>query len=496
MDNFNNEKEIAAIAALDYVKDGMILGVGSGSTVIYFIEALGERVKKGMKITAVPTSSETKVLCKKNGITVWEDNVAPLSIDLTVDGADEFDSDLNLIKGGGGCLLLEKIVAVASQKLLIIVDSRKQVSNLGKTFLLPVEVIPYGKNYVESKMKELKIDSVLRLDKNSEPFLTDKNNYILDCKTGSILNPKQLCQNIKNIVGVVESGIFADMADIVLMGKNEKVTTFYKRSEIVPEEVQNSTMEKIFEKLKTSKEKGEIPVVELDLDMTTFSPSARAKMALIEVANQYNIEEFRNPIFDILPGYTREAWINFISRNQFPKRYPELAWLGNKDGVGGKSVYSVFHTKFWETELLKTDSLTNGLAGINGFVEKVKKYGGKVVLISGRWKEEQIAPTKVILKDHGLGDIPLLIGNKGHDSKVPIGDAEIKALFQVEIRKNYGVPAVIIDDRLANRKAVCDANLGNDMLSVGISIPGFTYDEEITSVDLKISTFNVDLQTK
>lgn len=166
-----------------------------------------------------------------------------------------------------------------------------------------------------------------------------------------------------------------------------------------------------------------------------------------------------------------------------------MRWLGEKDGNDGTgSIYSAFHTRFWETQLLHTDTLTKGLTE---WIPTLQTAGATVVFVSGRWKEEQFEPTREVLKTGGIGDVPLLIGNPGHDGSNPVSDSEIKAMHQAEIREKYGVPAVIIDDRMENRDAVIGANPGIEMLSVGCAVPGFTYDQETAGIEWKLSTFEI-----
>lgn len=488
MADFEKEKALAAKEAVKYIEEGMVVGVGSGTTTAYFIQYLGERVRDGLNIIAVPTSDATMELCKQQGIPLVTENV-PSRIDITVDGADEFDSQLRLIKGGGGDLLHEKIIASATKREIIIVDSRKYVDVLGSTFALPVEVIRFAWHKVAQTIKLYGGEPVLRLKADKTCFVTDEGNYILDCKFNGITDPAGLLNVLSNIPGLVESGLFINMASEVIMGKGDKVVYFTRqcdKSEVIEESVQADTMKKLFKKIDQVAKKGGKPVVEIDLDLTAFVPSLRTIKALKAAGEKYGIYEFLNPEknFDLLPGYTREAWINFLSRNKLPQKYPKLRWLGNKDGTGAEAnVYSAFHTSFWKTEWLCEDKLAEGLVP---FVKEVERHGGTVVFISGRWEEEQFEPTREVLKQGGIRDFNLLIGNPQHDK---VGDAESKALKQPEIRKKYGTPVAIIDDRLDNRNAVCTANPGIDMLGIGISIPDFTYDEEVTGVQLKLSTF-------
>lgn len=488
--NYDKEKQLAAKAAVEYVKDNMILGVGSGTTVKYFIDALSEKVKNGLKIKAVPTSKETRKLCEEGGIECFSEKAVPEKIDLTIDGADEFDAKLNMIKGGGGCLLWEKIVASVSESEIIIVDSSKKTDILGKKFHLPIEVIPYAVDAVQKKLEDMSITSVVRTTKTGDIFITDEGNYILDCNTGEILDIEGLLRDLQEITGVVENGLFVQMADIVIEGNGDTINKYSAISPIITQNKQKNTLESIDEKVAEYREKGIVPVIELDLDLTTFVPYERTILALRAAGERYDISEFKNPVFDLLPGYTREAWINFISRNKLVEKYPSLRWIGEKDGKDGDSVYSIFHTTFWKTDYLKYDTLTSGLAD---FIRKMQKKGAVVVFVSGRWKEEQVEPTKYVLKKGKLKDVPLLIGNPRHDGENPISDSQIKALHQAEIREKYGMPAVIIDDRKENREAVCEANPECEMLSVGCSISGFSFDEETSGIEFAISNFSDDL---
>ncbi|NKW96565.1 hypothetical protein [Bacillus toyonensis] len=164
--------------------------------------------------------------------------------------------------------------------------------------------------------------------------------------------------------------------------------------------------------------------------------------------------------------------------------------MGPKDGTGSKaSVYSVFHIAFWSTNWLEEDVLTEGLLN---FISEIKNRGAIPIFISGRWEEEQFEPTREVLKRNGIKNPILIIGKPIQNGKEALSDAENKAMRQKEIREKYGKPIAFIDDRLENRIAVCKANSDIDMLSIGISLPGFTYDEEITGVQNKISTFEFE----
>ena len=222
-------KKAAAIEALRFVKPGMNIGLGTGSTANHFIEALSIKVKEGLDIKGVPTSRASKELAEKLGITLTNLD-AQARIDLTVDGADEFDSEFRLIKGGGGALLFEKIVASSSRLMVVIADESKKVKKLGK-FPLPVEIMRFGTKATAWKMERalvhLKLDAkmVLRL-KDGKPFVTDGGHFIIDCTTGAIPEPERLETLLNSIPGVVETGLFIGLCGIVLMGTPKGVTEF------------------------------------------------------------------------------------------------------------------------------------------------------------------------------------------------------------------------------------------------------------------------------
>lgn len=219
MDPITREKTLAATAAVSLIKSGMVVGLGSGSTAEIAVQLLGEKVKNGMQITGVPSSTATKKLAQALNIPLISDAV-PASVDITIDGADEFDENLNLIKGGGGALLHEKIVASASRELIIIVDSRKSARPLGSTFHLPVEVIPYAHIVVEQTLRQLGSTPQLR-GNNGKPFVTDEGNYIFDCNFNTIADPHKLAGDISQIPGVVEHGLFIGMASKIIIGSGE-----------------------------------------------------------------------------------------------------------------------------------------------------------------------------------------------------------------------------------------------------------------------------------
>lgn len=212
----NEIKQKVSEEAVQLIQHDMIVGIGSGSTVDYFIIELGKKVKQGLKCIAVPASTETFSLAKQQGITLVELNEVS-TIDLTIDGADEIDQQLQLIKGGGGALLQEKMVAAASKQLVIIADNSKLKPTLG-TFPLPVEVIPYGWKQLERHIHErYGIKTMLR-QKNSETYITDHGHYILDCHFDEIKKPDELNQSLHLIPGIIETGLFINMCNMAIIG--------------------------------------------------------------------------------------------------------------------------------------------------------------------------------------------------------------------------------------------------------------------------------------
>jgi ribose 5-phosphate isomerase A len=209
-------KQLVGEAGAELVQDNMVIGMGSGSTVFYFIEALAKKIQAGLTCKAVPTSSQTRELALERGIHITELNDVS-SIDLAVDGADEIDPSLELIKGGGGFLLQEKMVAAASKQLVIIIDNSKLKPQLGD-FPLPIEVVPYGWKQVQHKIHELyNVRSALRM-KNDRPYLTDHGHYILDAYFKKIEDPAAINIALHLIAGVAETGLFVNMCQKAIIG--------------------------------------------------------------------------------------------------------------------------------------------------------------------------------------------------------------------------------------------------------------------------------------
>lgn len=211
----NEHKRAAAEKALELVRDGMLLGLGSGTTALYFTEGVGRLVAEGMKVRAVPTSRATAELAAANGITVVEDLVG--QIDLAVDGADEVDADLSLIKGRGGALFREKLVATAAKRFVVVVDESKIVEKLGAG-VLPVEVLPFLWRITAERLAELCSGLKLR-GGEEEPYVTDNGNLILDLSfEDGIADADALATSLKAMTGVVEHGLFIGLAGECIVG--------------------------------------------------------------------------------------------------------------------------------------------------------------------------------------------------------------------------------------------------------------------------------------
>jgi ribose 5-phosphate isomerase A len=223
-------KKQAAEKAVQYIEEGMVVGLGTGSTVEFAIKKIGELVGNGLKIKGIPTSLKTKRLATELKIPLI-DLEEHTEIDVTIDGADEVDSNLNLIKGGGGALTREKIIAYHSKKVIIIVDETKIVKGLGCDSFLPVEVTRFGWSATKKALEGLGCTAELRKIMD-EAFITDNQNYIIDCDFGKIADPETLEKDINNIPGVLENGLFIGLADEVIVGSKQGMMTL-ERQDIV-----------------------------------------------------------------------------------------------------------------------------------------------------------------------------------------------------------------------------------------------------------------------
>ena len=224
-EQLDDEKKAVARAAVRLVKSGMKVGLGSGSTAHHFIHWLGERVRQGeLRVEAVASSKQSEALAKEVGIPLTEVR-SGLRLDLAVDGADEIGPGLTLIKGGGGAHLREKVVAAAANYFLVIADSSKLVKQLG-TCPVPLEVVPFAMPWVIDRIEALGATAVLRMDQESwnRPYLTDQQNYILDCRFQVIERPAQLASKLEKIPGIVEHGLFIGYARAALIARGAKVS--------------------------------------------------------------------------------------------------------------------------------------------------------------------------------------------------------------------------------------------------------------------------------
>ena len=218
--NVISEKQLSAEAACNYVKDGMIVGLGTGTTAEFAVRKIGKLVRNGLSIRGIPTSNRTKELAEAEGIPLIDFSES-MFIDLTIDGADEIDGNLNMIKGGGAALLQEKIVASVSKAEIIVVNRTKLVDQLG-AFPLPVEVIPFGWQIVFNQLESLHGNPDLRLNKG-QPQVTDQGNYIIDCHFRKIENPKLLEHQLNMIPGVVENGLFINLCTKMILADGEQL---------------------------------------------------------------------------------------------------------------------------------------------------------------------------------------------------------------------------------------------------------------------------------
>ncbi len=224
MDKQDKLKQEAARHAVEFIKSGMVVGLGTGSTAAYAVKQIAGRLQAGdlKNIVGIPTSIRTEKLARELDIPLEGLDAQP-AIDVTIDGADEVDRDLNLIKGGGGALLREKVVAQASRRNIIVVDESKLSPRLGTHWALPVEVIPFAAKTEENFLKALGAAVTLRLDANGQPYQTDQHNYILDANFGEMADPHRLAQKLNERAGIVEHGLFLDLASDVIVAAQDEI---------------------------------------------------------------------------------------------------------------------------------------------------------------------------------------------------------------------------------------------------------------------------------
>lgn len=225
-ESLDNLKKAAAFRAVEFVRDGMVIGLGTGSTAKHLLAAIGEQVRAGRKVRGVPTSQETAALARESGIPLI-DTEDRWEIDVAIDGADQVDPDFNLIKGGGGALLKEKIVAASAKHFIVMVDYTKQVSVLGGSFPLPIEVIPFGWGSTAREIEALTKSRVVLRNRNGVPFKTEAGHLIVDVHIDRIDRPGELETALNLIPGVVETGLFVGRTNTLIVGTPQGVHTFH-----------------------------------------------------------------------------------------------------------------------------------------------------------------------------------------------------------------------------------------------------------------------------
>lgn len=224
--NRDELKKRAAERAVEFVQDGQLLGLGTGSTALFALQALGERVRKGLKITGVATSRHTERIALELGIPLTTLNEVN-KLDLAIDGADEIDSNFNMIKGGGGALTREKLVLVAADQRIIIIDEHKMVANLGLGFSVPIEVLPFAWKMTARFLADFDCSPLLR-SSQEQIFETDNGNYILDCQFKGIEQVEDTERRIKLLPGVIECGLFVGVCDVAVIGFADRVEVRYR----------------------------------------------------------------------------------------------------------------------------------------------------------------------------------------------------------------------------------------------------------------------------
>eukprot|EP01105_Mastigella_eilhardi_P021219 TRINITY_DN511_c0_g1_i2.p1 TRINITY_DN511_c0_g1~~TRINITY_DN511_c0_g1_i2.p1 ORF type:complete len:1977 (-),score=536.88 TRINITY_DN511_c0_g1_i2:556-6486(-) len=530
----NTAKRAAAEAAVaEWVThDGMTVGVGSGTTAAFVVDELQQLAQQRhwTHIVCVPSSFQTRQLLLRKGLTVSDLMTTP-AVDVDIDGADRCDCYLNLIKGGGGCLLQEKVLASSARAFVVVAHWEKDCPDLagGVTgpFPVPLEVLPlslarvhaalvehYGDDvHVEQRMTAPGTDAV---GPCMVPFVTDNSNFVLDVTfTREQLSiPARLEEELRAIPGVLEVGLFTCMVTAAYFGVKHPDPqhgrpAVYKRmrlhrelNEAVTASRQEQALRAVLDAVRKAKEAGRRPVVELDVDLTALMPFERTIYALKQAGREWGIHELvEDPqayTGGILPGYTCDAWNAFAHRlravaPQLMHQYADLDWEGKEQnkfarkGDPGYSVFSSFHTAFWANlELMAQDIPTPGL---RQFVQKVEQRGGVVVYLSGRWLDEQLFPTLEALR-RVRARPNVVFGNPNK-----LSDADNKAALQQRVVQEYGTPVAYFDDRAANIAAVSSA-LGDKPLCVQIGIPGYTCNPDIAAAEFAVSTFDLPPEGK
>ena len=508
-------KRLVAQAAVNkYVtRSEMKIGVGSGTTVKYVIEHLSTLAKvNNWHLTTVPASLATRdALVATKNLVVSSLLETPF-VDVVFDGTDETDAVLNQIKGGGGALMQEKILAAGTNQFIIIADSRKESEYLGKRpgVPIPIEVNTLAYKRVKAAIvRQYGIEVKLRKTGESHlgPYMTDNSNVILDAffSREQLANPNRLEVWIRKIPGVLDIGLFTGMVARAFFTSpdgssvHERTRLFDLRDSDptrtgITAERQYSVLQKVLKAVENTPN----AVVEMDLDLAALSPYERTIRGVQKAGEDYGIPEFADPqrYFKELPGYTIDAWNAWITSEELKEvvsRNPDLPWAGKDKKYEfapfsdeHATVWSSFHIRYWESgELVAHDVPTAGLAR---FEELIHEAGGKLVFLSGRWTEDQIKGTKVCLKKSGIPHerIHLLIGNP--DKK--FSDAENKIRFQTQVVATYGTPVAFFDDRKSNLDAL--KKQIPSLITVAMAIPGYSSATDVSTAENAVATFELE----
>jgi len=332
-------------------------------------------------------------------------------------------------------------------------------------------------------------------------------------KRSELTNLNKILKEIKSFAGVMEVGLFLNLASKVYFASADGIV--YEKTRTVTTLTQKSTLDLIFEQARKNKAAGIKSVVELDLDVTALLPYERTILGLRAAGAHYNINEFSNPLdhFGILPGYTEPAFEEFLKVSRLTEKYTHIqyrspseadtnAWFGERNfvpiGKPGSSVYSVFHRNFWGaaeglegSDYLVTDAINHGLVA---FEQKLSELDCSLVFISGRFMDVQRTPSYLSLLKSGIPKERIHVYVAGNE-RGQKSDSYVKLQWQDEIIQKYGIPIAVIDDRKESREDVVNqlsAKLGQPVLSVGIAVPGFTSDPTTNNEPLRISTFESD----
>jgi len=530
-------KKAAAYKAVeDWVnRDGMVIGIGAGETVEFAVDRLAQLVDAhGWKnIVCVPTSFASRHLLRKYADVLLVCDMLTEERDLGVafDGADATDASLRLVKGSGGALLCEKVIAQAAKYYIVIADWRKNSATLvpvdddfegGSTGgAVPVEVKPLAWKRVQKSIKQtLGVASELKVLVSSvagttTPFVTDNGHYILDVQ----LRADQLqttrkeemggdtvsdtLRALHDIAGVVQVGLLEHATTAAYFGQEDGTVKIRERvvtsdaAMLVTAARQHAALQQVLDAVECHRDDPDLvasglkPVEEIDLDMCSLMPYRRTLASLAEAGLEWGIPELQVPLLQesmrVLPGYTAAAWNEWLKEPEvaaIKNAHPDLPWTAddkNKDtpkGQPGATVHSAFHLRFWAyAEEMEHDVVTPGLAE---FEDAVQARGGTVVFVSGRWKPDMARATLIALRRARLSNEPnLVIGNKFHDDpNIKMSDADAKKEAQKVIRAKYGLPVAMFDDRKSNLDAVASLNktglVASDFISVVSCIPGYS----------------------